>query len=425
MELVVEPEVGPVDAVPRLLVRGAHGPVTVEVTTTDAAGHSWRSSGTYDVAADGALVLDDPERPWWDMEFADPGAVPVAFTAPDAELRYQVRVFARSTGDGAPDDADARTEVRRRWGPGRAAEEMRGEGFLLRVYRLGEAEAGAGAPGVVVVPGSTGVSAMAPTAALLATHGYVAGVLGYMQEPGLPAAYQRIPVEAILRGLRRFAACPGVDAGRVGVLAGSVGTAAALVALSGADAPPVDAVVVMSPTHVVWQALAEAGPPPKASMLTRDGHDLPYVPIRAEKLLGQFLRTRLLRRFSRRPRSAALQLLPVFEAGLAAADDLRAAVIPVERIDAPVLAVAGEADVMWPSARMAQALVDRRRQCAAAAGDRLLLLGGAGHFLRPPITPTTVDRNESLVSGGSPLGTARGQRAAWDAVLGFLAAHLG
>jgi len=205
------------------------------------------------------------------------------------------------------------------------------------------------------------------------------------------------------------------------VMAVSVGTVAALVALSGADAPTVGSVVVASPTHVVWQALTEGGPPPKAPMLTRNGRDLPYVPIRVEKLLGQMLRMRLGRLFSRRPRSAALELLPAFQAGLDASDAVAAAAIPVERIAAPVLAVAGEADAMWPSAAMARALIDRRRQHGGHDADRLLLLSGAGHFLRPPVTPTTVDRNESLVSGGTPQAIARGQRAAWDAVLKFLA----
>jgi dienelactone hydrolase len=411
MQLVVEPQSGRVDTVPRVLVGGVRGPVRLEVATTDAAGHRWESSGTYPVGADGALVFDDAERPWWDMTFADAGAVPVAFTAPDTELRYEVRVSA----DGAP-PGTAVADVRRRWGPGGGAEDVRGDGFVLQIYRPNGAPGEA--PSVVVVPGSTGVSAMAPAAALLASHGYVAAVLGYMQEPGLPSTFRQIPIEAILAGLRAFAALPGVDPTRVGVLAVSVGTAAVLAALSGSDGPPVGGVVVVSPTHVVWQAQAE-GPPPKASMLTRDGRDLPYVRIRAERLIGQILRTQLARRFSRRPRSAALELLPAFRAGLSAADAVGNAAIPVERIAAPMLAVAGEADAMWPSAAMARALLDRRREQGGTSHDRLLLLPDAGHFLRAPVTPTTVDRNESLVSGGTPEGTARGQRTAWDAMLRF------
>src|SRR5688500_11766803 len=107
VELTVEPRVGRVDTVPRVVVGGAPGPVSVEVVTIDAAGHRWRSSTTCPVGADGALVIDDPERPWWDMAFADAGAVPVAFTAPDSELRYEVTAAAG--------DAVARADVMRFW----------------------------------------------------------------------------------------------------------------------------------------------------------------------------------------------------------------------------------------------------------------------------------------------------------------------
>ncbi len=65
MELTVEPRVGRVDTVPRVVVAGAPGPLSVEVVTTDAAGHRWRSLTTCPVGADAALVVErkahDPE----------------------------------------------------------------------------------------------------------------------------------------------------------------------------------------------------------------------------------------------------------------------------------------------------------------------------------------------------------------------------
>ncbi len=108
MELIVEPAAGRVDVVPRVLVPGARGPVRLEIVTTDAAGHRWRSAGSYPLDADGALRFHDAERPWWDMAFADDGAVPVAFTAPDTDLRYQVTVTAQ---DGAGDSAATRNDA--------------------------------------------------------------------------------------------------------------------------------------------------------------------------------------------------------------------------------------------------------------------------------------------------------------------------
>ncbi len=412
MELHVTPLDGPVDVAPTLTLTGvpAGTPVTLTIRTTDAAGHPWCSSGSHPVAPDGSLPTDDPERPWWDMRFDDPHTVPVAFSAPDDALDYRVSVSCPS--------GSAESVVRRRWNSAGAPEDLTGDGWRLRLFRPGgpvEAR-----PGVLVVPGSTGMSAIAPTAALLATHGYSAGVLGYTQEPGLPPSFRRIPVESIVAAATAFAATPPVDADRVAVLAVSVGTAAALAALGGDDAPRVRGVVTISPTQVVWQALGDAGPPPKASMLTRDGHDLAYVPLRAEKLINQVVRNALARRLSHRPRSSALRLLPAYAGGLARAEAVAAAVLPVERIAAPLLAIAGSDDAVWPSATMARALVERRRR-HGVGDDRLLVLPGAGHFLRPPVTPTTVDRNDALISGGTPHGTAHGQRAAWDAILGFLA----
>jgi hypothetical protein len=102
VELVVGPRVCRVDTVPSLAVRGAQGPGAPGSGTTDAAGHRWRSSGEYAVGRDGALVIDDAERPWWDMAFADAGAAPVAFTAPGhgAALRPVGRRRRRGRGRG-------------------------------------------------------------------------------------------------------------------------------------------------------------------------------------------------------------------------------------------------------------------------------------------------------------------------------------
>ena len=142
--------------------------------------------------------------------------------------------------------------------------------------------------------------------------------------------------------------------------------------------------------------------------------------IRGDKLIGQMVRSALARRLTRRPRSSALRLLPAFAAALARPDAVAPALLPVERIPAPLLAVAGTDDAMWPSELMARALIERRRVHGVGGVDELVLLPGAGHFVRPPVTPTTVDRTDTLISGGSPRATAQGQRTAWDATLRFL-----
>jgi dienelactone hydrolase len=417
MELSVDPEPLTVDVVPTVRLTGATPGTTATLTinTVDAAGHSWRSTGDYSVDDDGVIGADDPERPWWSMKFVDEDAAPVAFTAPDDALPFQLGVEIAGL--------DGKLDVARRWSIDVDSREHRGDGWLLRVYR--PRSVGGPQPAVFIVPGSTGLSAMAPTAALLATHGYVAGVLAYMQEPGLPSSFERIPLESVTAAMMSFAALDEVDAERVVVHASSVGTSVALSALTPGEAPKPSGIVLVAPTHVVWQALPEGGRPPPMSSLTRGGKDLPYVPIKGERLLGQVAANAVRSRVSRHPTSHALKMGPAFDAGLKDGVAAAAAAIPVERIEAPILALAGGADAMWPSARMAKALRDRRRAHGAGTDDRVIVVAKAGHFLRPPLIPTTVDRNDSLVSGGTPAGNAAGARTAWDATLAFLADRLG
>jgi dienelactone hydrolase len=417
MELTVDPEPLTVDAVPTVRIVGATPGTTATMTisTVDAAGHSWRSIGDYRVDEDGIVGAEDPERPWWSMKFVDENAAPVAFTAPDDALSFRLGVEIAGL--------DGKLDVARHWSLDVDSRELNGEGWLLRVYRPRAARGPQ--PAVFIVPGSTGLSAMAPTAALLATHGYVAGILAYMQEPGLPASFERIPLEPVTAAMLHFASLDDVDADRVVVYAASVGTSVALSALVPSDAPKPRGIVLIAPAHVVWQGLPENGRPKQVSSLTRRGKELPYVPYKGERLLGQVAAQTLRGRLSRHPTSHALRMGAAFEAGLKDGVRAGAAAIPVERIDAPILSIAGGADAMWPSARMAQAVRDRRRAHDAGADDRLIVVAKAGHFFRPPLIPTTVDRTESLVAGGTPAGNAAGSRTAWDATLSFLEQRLG
>ncbi len=403
MILEVQPAEGLVDEPVTWWVRGVPVAATVRLTISgaDAAGRHWRSGAEYPVAEDGRLVIDDPDRPWWSM--TSDARPPVRFTEPVDEWACA----AEATSDGGT----ARTTVRRRFGTGALPRDLSGDGWRLSVY-----PAATRAPGVLLVPGFTGMAPLAPRAALLASHGYTAAVLGYMQEPGLPASVRQIPTEVLAEAGAVFNALEEVAGGRLVVWAQSVATELALSALSGPDPLPVRGVVAISPSDVVWQALGSGGPPPKASSLTRAGVDLPWVPMRGERLIGQALRHALWRRLpGGASRSTAMRLGAAYRDR----DPARAAAaaIPVERIDAPMLLIAGDSDAMWPSVSMAAALVARRGH---RTGDRLLVLPGTGHFVSAPGTPTTVDRNADLVSGGTPEATAHGQRAAWNAALAFL-----
>lgn len=421
MRLSVTPSAGLVDEPPVIAaVDAAVGSeVDLVVSTVDAAGHRWRSTGRYSVGEDGVLQLDDPDRPWWDMRFAEPTLLPVAFRLVDSASDYEVEV----RGD---DDSD-RVTVSRVWASGAPPARLDGDGWTLDVYYPPAPDGGASVDtaGVMLVPGTTGPGTLLAIAALLASHGYVAAVISYMGEPGMAASFKEIPAETFHSGLVRLGELPGVDAARLAVYAVSVGTIAVASAFSLPAAPPLEAMVLVAPSSVVWQAMSEGGPPPKASSITVDGEAVPYLPMRSEKLLGQILRNAVQNRISRRPRSTALTLLPAFAAALSKPTAVAAAEIPVEKIDCPMMTIAGTSDAMWPAAAMAQDLHQRRKQHGAGHQDLALQYSDAGHFFRPPATPTTVDRNESLVAGGTPAASAHAQRDSWSHTLQFLGEHLG
>ena len=121
----------------------------------------------------------------------------------------------------------------------------------------------------------------------------------------------------------------------------------------------------------------------------------------------------------RRRRGRTVPLRPAYAASLGRHP--AEAEIAAERIDAPLLLLAGEDDQVWPSVDMATLLLDRR----ARAEDRLLAFPDAGHLLQPPLTPTTVSADDVVVSGGTPAGNARAQAEGWHAILDFLALHVG
>lgn len=425
MRVRVEPLDGLVDEPPSIAVQGAPpgGPLRLELVTMDAAGHRWRFAATYRAGTDGGLDLArdapaealhegaDPSAPFWAMEFASEDFAPVAFAAPPGALEYHL-----SVSFGA--ERETLTLVRRWRASGVEAGSVSGEGFAGRQLL----PAGGARSAVLVVPGSTGAAAMEPLAALLASHGHGALVAAYMQEEGLPSALEEIPVEVVGRALRALRSKTG--GARVGVLAVSVGTQGALAALA-LGAAEADCAVAIAPSSVIWQALPpNAGRPPSTAAWSHGGEPLPWLPIHAERILPEVLKHALLDRFSRHPRPSALHMLRAYERSLGSGEDVERATIPVERIACPLLLVCGEDDQMWPGARMAEAIVQRRRAAGTAESDVLLSFPDAGHFVRPPFTPTTVPWNDALVSGGTAAGNAQAQAEAWTALLGFLDVHL-
>ncbi len=423
----VHPISGPADET--ILVKVIDGPpeseVTITVAVKDAKDHRWESrnvfrtdtSGTVDISREapvsGSYTSTDPAGPIWSMRFTSEDVAPSMFAAPWDRLEF---TFTAEAGGAA----ESRVAVRRWGGPGVTRSEILGEGFVGFLF---EPAGGGPHPAVALISGTTGTQPVEPTAALLASRGYMAMVVGYMGLEGLPKTLCEVPLETLAAGIRRLSANPSVDGERVGVLCASVGAEGALAALSEIEGLATQAVVAIAPSSVIWQAMSE-GRPPKKSSWTLGGKPLPWVPLHGEQLVPELIKNALLKRLSRHPRPSALHLRSAYSAGLRDRSAVENAEIRVERIEAPILFVSGSDDQMWPAAEMVAALMRRRAQ-ARRPSDQHLNLAEAGHIIRPPFMPTTVTWTENLYSGGTPEGSAKASVKAWAEILQFLGQHLG
>lgn len=239
--------------------------------------------------------------------------------------------------------------------------------------------------GVLILAGSSG-RVDVDRARLFARHGALAESIQWFGGPGQNPGPWEIPIEqfqARIVELQRY--CD-----RILVVGTSFGSEAAM--LTGARSSKVDAVVAFAPSDVVWAGVSPEGR--QTSHWTIDGKPLPYVPFIED--WG--------------PNSDPPSFRSLYELSRAADPDAtEAATIPVERIPALIL-VAGQDDLVWPSAEQAQAIVDRRADYGLAT--TLVLDRAAGHRAILP-GETVVTGGVRMARGGSATADRRLGETAW------------
>ncbi|WP_267286677.1 acyl-CoA thioesterase/bile acid-CoA:amino acid N-acyltransferase family protein [Kitasatospora acidiphila] len=231
-------------------------------------------------------------------------------------------------------------------------------------------------PAVLLLGGSEGgfSSVGKLAAAQLASHGYPALVVAYFHLPGLPDTLQNIPLEYFATAAHLLAAQPQTDPAHIVVEGDSRGSEAAL--LLAQDYPDLfHGSVLYAPS-----AQVNRGFPTGDTAWTFGGRPVPT---------GD---------------------------------------IPVDRVNGPVLAIAGSDDKLWNSAPWARQ-IDAALTAANRPGPhQALVYPGAGHFVGvtpylPEGThlahPVTKDLEDL---GGTRAGDAAAQAAGWPKVLELLAA---
>lgn len=256
-------------------------------------------------------------------------------------------------------------------------------------------------PGILLLAGSEGGLPPEHIASALQQEGFAVLQLCYFGCPGLPDKLVRVPLETFADGLEWLRHRPDIDPVRLAILSGSKGSEAGLLAASRDSG--LKAVVATQPSSVAWPGIAYS--PDIQPGWIEQGKPIPYLPYANISIAEKGLFARY---------NEALPDLPAHPE----------AVIPVERIGAPILLVCGEADSLWPSCPMADQIAARLRQAGKPA-PQILRYPDAGHeVFGLPIAETDPHYAHLGSLGGTPAGIAAAHADAWPKVLAFLKEHL-
>jgi dienelactone hydrolase len=265
--------------------------------------------------------------------------------------------------------------------------------------------------GLIVVGGLNG--GIPPEAYDFARNGYSTLALAYFGTSPLPSAIDRIPVETVTNAIDWMSGNPEVDPSRIGIVGISTGSALAL--LAAALDPRIKTVAVISPTAYVWFSPAFDGRDDRSSFTARNVQLAFIAPSEtAETALGKVFQD-----------GGPYAFRDLYDASLTAAPPatLASATIPVERIGAPILCVAGDDDREWNSAAACATIAARRKTAQKDGRDQVTIEHGAGHALSVGLRPTPISipfGKMTMQLGGTQDANARAAADEWERVQSFL-----
>lgn len=221
-------------------------------------------------------------------------------------------------------------------------------------------------PGVLRIGGGEGGISISD-AETIASEGYAVLALAYFGMEGLPPELEEVPLEYFGKAIAWMKGSPHIQSSELAIIGISRGSTLAL--LLPTIYPDFDAVVAIAPSHVMWQAtyLNWDNYADKSSH-SWNGKPLPFVPYdfsNEAAMVGCDGET-----------AACAKM---YEHSLKQQERVREALIPVEKIGAPVLLLSGKADSMWPSSAMSDLVIRRLNERSFAYEHRHIAYENSGH----------------------------------------------
>lgn len=288
-------------------------------------------------------------------------------------------------------------------------------------------------PGIVNIPGSGG-GIDEESSALLAAHGYAVFALGYFGADGLPQTLENINLEYFQNALRWFKKQPQVNSNKIAILGESRGGELVLL-IASLFPKEVNAVVAYVPSNVIFGGIPYSNRPawkyhgkpitPFIGGLTNKDPDL----LLNDDLMNATKNGKI--PFHKNTYDDPYDLSALFIAiNKQDPNHFKHSEIDVEKIQCPVLILAGEDDKLWPSAYYSSLVMDRLNEKRSKITRFYLSFPHTGHeFLFPDLPAANLPYYHPkakmwLSYGGTMEANAHASEKAWQTTIKFLDTQL-
>jgi uncharacterized protein len=241
--------------------------------------------------------------------------------------------------------------------------------------------------GVLVLGGSDG-GIPSNRAGFFAENGFPTLALGYFKTRRTPEYLDNIPLEYFNQPIEWLIKNEYVQGGKIVVIGQSKGAELALLLAS--RKPEISGVVAFVPSAVVFQGMPKVFWPPRSSW-TSMGKPVPFVPFNLANLPDKD------------------NILAIYRNSLKRQEAVKKALIPVNKINGPVLLFSAADDGIWPSVEMSNMIIQTLKDQKFGYPYEHITYENAGHTMM-----------ESFMMGGTEEGNRKARIDSTDKMLAFL-----
>lgn len=266
-------------------------------------------------------------------------------------------------------------------------------------------------PLIIMLGGSNGgIRQVDDRAKIISSHGYAVLALGYFGMENLPKNLERIPVEYFFNSINWVKEKQFIDTNKIVILGFSKGGEAALLVAS--MRRDIKGAIAFVPSNVRWQGIPNGPSFISKSSWTFNGKDLPYLKCSIGfSFFWKFISN-----------SKQIELREIFKPIITEDKSIiEPALIEVEKINGPVLLIAGKDDKVWPSYDMCQMMKNRLDSLKFEHQIECLNYDNTGHLIYgPDLMPTINYKYDQIDVGGKDSENSAAQIDSWNKMIGFL-----